>query len=136
MDNIKELQEKIKRYELELDLAEEAEKAYIDKIERLEKAVENYFNTSCRLKAENEQLRADNIGLKKMIESPKEENEKPKNASIFVHGLGKNEYKQLSEILGFLWCINYITDTKLADLAGDYAEDLQEILSEIEVLNE
>ena len=29
-----------------------------------------------------------------------------------------------------------INQQELADLAGDYAEDLQEILSEIEVLNE
>ena len=134
MDNIKELQEKIKRYELELDLAEEAEKAYTDKIERLEKAAEKHFNTSCRLRAENEQLHADNIGLGEMIKSLKEENEKLKIVGIFVHWLGKNEYKQLSEMLGFLWCINHITDDKLSDLAGDYAGELQDILSEIEVL--
>lgn len=136
METIKELQEKIKRYELELDLAEEAEKAYTDKIERLEKAAEERFNTSCGLRAENEQLRADNIGLEEMIESLKKENENLKSAGIFVHGLGKKEYKQLSEMLGFLWCINYITDEKLSALAGEYAAELQEILSEIEVLNE
>lgn len=135
MDNIKELQEKIKRYELELDLAEEAEKAYIDKIERLEKAAEERFNTSCGLRAENEHLHADNIRLKEMIKSLKEENEKLKNSGIFVHGLGKKEHKQLSEILGFLWCINHF-DGKLAELAGEYANELQIILNEIEVLNE
>ena len=105
---------------------------YESKLISKEAELENARNDNAALGKENEHLYKTNKAIGAELESARQQMKELKASRFVISGQGSgsgmiDDVRIASEIIGFLYAVNH-TESKLNDLAGEYASDLEKMI--------
>lgn len=105
---------------------------YETRLTSKEVEIKNARDDNAALEKENEQLLKMNKSISTELYSARQQMKELKASRFVISGQGSGsgttkDIRLVSEIIGFLYAVNY-TESKLDDLAGEYASDLHEMI--------